>query len=376
MMNIVIQILQNLRSSVRYSGGSQLVPIVGSLIILLAVGSVSYSFLEGWSPLDSVYATVITITTVGYGDLTPATPAGRIFAIGFTLFAISLGGYAISTFAVYFVENRQRTLARRFRKRLMNTLDNFTDHYILCGANLIGTRIAEEFYTHGVDFVIIDDNEEHIKRAILYAYPEYFEQKIQTLVDFHEVDLSEFEDASLPEISERVGVPYILSDPTDDNALLQAGIGRAQGILAAAGNDGDNLSILIGARSLAQRSNNTDIRIMAVAIDPRNMRKMYLAGADYVRTPSIVSGMEMASHIMSPEIGNWWYSRTGATRTKHSIFNQVDIQAGHDWVNKTVSDVHKSDQIVVASVKRNAEFVSPPPFDFVLQAGDIAIVIR
>lgn len=374
-MAIFVQLYKTISQlRLRYTR-SELVRILSALLSLALVGMVVYSLLEGWSLLDALYATIITITTVGYGDFTPKSPQGRIFAIFFTLIAITIAGYSISTLAAYTIENRNRSNAHRFRKRLMSRIKTFDKHYILCGVDLLGRRIAEEFHLQTVDYIIIDDDENQLKAAMLYSHPGYIQQKLKSLLDFDEVDLSAFEDLTLQELSERLNVPYFLADPTDDAVLIQAGIERAAGLIAARQDDRDNLSIVIGAKSLAKRANNESLHIMTRANDPRNVRKMYLAGADFVRIPPIMSGTEMASHILHPEIGNWWYSRVGDVDKKREMFQQISLSDRPGWVGKTVSKVHELDKMIILSVKRNGDFISPPPFDFVLQPADIAIVL-
>lgn len=375
-MTIFIQLYKSIRQLRSRITHSEIARILGAIAVLALTGAFVYSRLEGWSFLDALYATIITITTVGYGDVAPRTPEGRIFAIFFTLIAISIGGYAISTLAVYIIERRNRKLAHKFRKRLMKQIGTFNQHYILCGADLLGTRIAEEFYLEKVPYVVIDDNEALLKTTLLYSHPGYFEQKLKTLVDFHEIDLSAYEDLTLTELSEKLNIPYLLADPTDDSALLQAGIERAAGLVAARPDDRDNLSIVIGARSLAKRLKNDSLRIMTRANDPRNMRKLYLAGADFVRIPTVLSGMEMASHILYPEIGRWWYSRTGEGDNQSSLFAQVNLSQRPHWVGQTISQIHEREQIMIVGVKRDGEFISPPPFDLALQADDITITLK
>lgn len=374
-MPIFFEFYRKLQSIRARTARSELLPILGGLILLALTGMIAYSLIEGWSLLDALYATVITITTVGYGDVTPKTPQGRVFAIFFTLFAITIAGYSISMLAAYAIERRNRRITNQFRKRLMQRIDSLQKHYIVCGADLVGTRIAEEFYLRHVPYVVIDQDEERVKSALLYSHPEYFEKKVRTFFDAHEVDLSAFEDLSLQEVSEKLDIPYVLADPTDDVALIKAGIGRAAGLIAACPDDRDNLSIVIGARSLAKREGNDTLRIMTRASEPRNMSKLYLAGADFVRIPSITSGMEMATHILNPEIGNWWYSHLGNENSARPIFQQITLRENPAWVGQTVSDVHKNGKTVILSVKRDGKFLSPPAYDLVLQADDIAIAL-
>ena len=374
-MIILGQIIKRIgRHSLRYTH-SEFVRILGLLLLLSLTGTLAYSLIEGWSLLDALYATIITITTVGYGDVTPRTVEGRIFAIFFTLVAITFGGYAISSLAAYTIESRVKRLEARIRKRLMNRIKKLDRHYIVCGSDLLATRIAEEFHLTHVSFLLIDDNPEFLKKTLLFSCPEYFNQKRKALMEFYEVDLSHFESMSLSELSERLDIPYILANPTDDAILIRAGIERAAGLIAASPNDHDNLSIVIGARNLAKHSNNESLRIMTRATDPGDMRKMYLAGADHVRIPGLMGGMEMATHMLHPEMGNWWYSRARNAETT-GRFVQVNLLDQPEWVGKTVGQLHAHHHTLTLSVKRSGAFVSPPPHDFELLADDILVVMR
>lgn len=374
-MSIIHWFMRHMSKTGTILSQSELVRSLVFLLILITTGTLVYSATEGWSILDALYATVITITTVGYGDMTPQSTAGRIFAIGFTLLAISLGGYTFTNLSVYVIQNRERRIAARYRKKLMNRINALQKHYILCGTDWLGTRIAEDFNLAGVAFVIIDTDPERLKKTLLHTWPDYFRQKIKCLMHYEPVDLAAYESLPLEEVSEKVGIPYLLGDPTDVMILLQAGIERASGLISAWDDDRDNLSIVIGARNLARRAGNESLRIMSRVNDPRDMKKLYLAGADHVRMPTIVSGREMASHMLHPEIGNWWYSRSANSDKNQGWLEQQDIHEESDWCGLTVADLHASHRVVTLSIKRSGEFVSPPPHDWVLQAGDIAIVL-
>ena len=354
---------------------SDLLPPAILTLVLLAIGAFTYAHLEGWSWLDALYATVITMTTVGYGDLAPRTPAGRLFAIFFTMIAIGVAGYTISTFAAYSIESRPRKIAARYRKRRMNRIAALQQHYILCGADMLGLRIAEEFYLSGTPYIIIDPDAEQLKRALLFSHPEYLQQKLQSIVDIFHVDLSYYEEKSLAELGDLLQTPYLLADPTDDYVLIQAGIERAAGLIAAMPDDRDNLSIVIGARALSKRGGNHTLRIMARTEDVLHMRKLRLAGADTIRNPALMGGLEMALHMTDPEVGNWWYSQIATKQKGHLQLRQVSLAERPAWVGKTVSQLHESEQLMVLAIKRNDDFLSPPAHDAVLQATDIAIVM-
>ncbi|MEO1442723.1 MAG: NAD-binding protein, partial [Chloroflexota bacterium] len=300
---------------------------------------------------------------------------GRLFAIGFTLLSIGLGGYALSTFAAYTIESSEEKFARHFRKRMMKRIESLSGHYILCGADLLGTRIAEELHLHGRDMVIIDDNEDNLKRTLLFCDPDYFRKMLRSITDLDEIDLSEYEDLSIQELSERMNIPYLLADPTDDMTLVHANIAGAAALIAAMDDDRDNLSIVIGARSLGNRAGNEDLRIMTRVDEPQNLRKMYLAGANSVRNPAIISGVEMALHTMNPELGKWWYANLGSMDGSHHRLQELHLSEKPEWVTRTAGQVHQVEGVVIVSVKRGEKFVSPPPHDFALQADDVVIVM-
>lgn len=364
------------RRVIRQVARSDIFTVVSLTAILILVGMLAFARLEGWSWLDALYATIITMTTVGYGDLSPVTDNGRIFAIFFAFIAIGVAGYAISTFAAYLIESRVEKKAKYLRKRRMKRIENLENHYILCGANYVGKRIAEEFYQMKVPFIVIDADEARLHKVLLFSHPEYFEQKIQSYMDIVDVDLSHYENRTLAQLGEMMNMPYIMDDPTDDNVLVRAGIGRAAGLIAAMEDDRDNLAIVVGARALAKRFGNEDLRVMARSEDGRLMRKLILSGADDVRIPSMMSGLEMATHMMYPEIGNWWYSMMGLfNKTDTATIQQMLIADKPEFIGKTVADLHQQNSIMALAVKRNGSFLSPPPADLSLQKDDIIITL-
>jgi len=349
--------------------------VILMMVLLIVTGTIVFSVLEGWNLIDSLYFTIITISTVGYGDLSPQSSQGRIFAIIFTFIAIGIGGYAISTLTVYIIDSRKQWRMHYYKDRQMKRLENLTGHIILCGADLVGTRIAEEFIQNDVPFVIIEPDPKRLKQALLYSHPDYFEQKIQTLTDIVEIDLSEYEDRSVEELAQMLDTAYILDDPTNDNILVKAGVESAKGLIAAMPDERDNLAIVIGGRALGKRFGNHELLIMARVDDDRYLRKMYLSGADFVRIPAVLSGLEMGLHMMNPEVGRWWYTLMGAKKANAPRIRQFSLESDSTWVGKTVAQVHQEENILSLAVKREGQFITPPNADLVLQSGDVLVVL-
>ncbi|MCB0154332.1 MAG: NAD-binding protein, partial [Anaerolineae bacterium] len=264
------------RRMTRSGLGLSLVPIV----VLIGVGTVAYAFLEGWSLPDALYATIITITTVGYGDLSPQTFGGRIFAIFFTLSAIGLASYAISTLAAVVIQWEHGRVQRHIQEQRMATIANLSDHIIVCGGSAISRKAMFFFRRDNQPIILVEQDEENLRRALLYLDIEYLQKKFGHYYDITQaVDVTEDEQLSLAALTERVDVPYLMADPTDDSTLIAAGIGRARGVVAALDSDERNLFAVVSARALATQMDNPNLRILALVHDDKNGPKLQIAGA-------------------------------------------------------------------------------------------------
>jgi voltage-gated potassium channel len=230
-----------------------------ALVLLFSSGTLWYHLVEGWTWLDAVYMTVITLATVGFGETNPLGERGRIFTISLILMGVMTIGYVVNTFtdAViggYFVEVRKN----RLRRKLVESLNQ---HYLICGFGRIGRQIAEEFAADGVQFVIVDSSSAQVS------------------------------------IAQECGYNIVQADATLDETLLRLGIGRASCLVAALPSDAENLYIILSAKTL-----NPQIRAIARASNEEAVRKLTRAGADTVISPYITGAKRMASAALRPQV--------------------------------------------------------------------------
>lgn len=353
------------RSSVVLS----LVPI----LVMIGVGTIAYAFLEGWSLPDALYATIITITTVGYGDFTPRTMAGRFFAIFFTLSAIGLASYAISTLAAVVIRWEHERVRRHIQEERMAVISNLSQHIIICGGSPISRKAMFYFRRDKQPIILVEQDEARLRRALLYLDAQYLEKKFGRYYDITQaVDVTEDEQLSLEELTKRVDVPYLMADPTDDSTLIAAGVAHARGVVAALDSDEHNLFAVVSARALATQMNNPSLRIVALVHDDKNGPKLQIAGADQLIFSEKGSGMQIESWMMNPLMGNFWMDTSFKAQATFDL-QQLTLTDYPAWVGKTVTQLRDQHQVVILAIWRDGKFHYAPSAEEVVQATDALI---
>ena len=374
MLTWLAAMMYSLSDKVRQVGRSSFLPLMLPFVLLTALGTIVYAWLEGWSFFDALYATIITITTVGYGDLSPQTPGGRIFAIFFTLFAIGLAGYALSTAAAIIFEGQSAKSARKRLERRMKMIASLSDHVIVCGGGMLATRAAGEFRRRGVPFVLVEQDEAKLKRTMLWLHAPYVEKRQRHFSTLEEVDYSPEENMSVQQLAAASNILYMLENPTDEQQLRAAGVHRAYGVVAAMEDDRDNTTIILSARDMGNRLGNADLRIVGSAADELHMHTLYLAGADRVISPNLMGGYSIASEMLDHDTAELWEQMMFRSNDRMRL---GDIKAADhpEIVNKTIDDVRVLLAQLVVAIRRDGNFLyTPEPGETVLP-GDILIVI-
>jgi voltage-gated potassium channel len=374
MLTRVIILFNTAHRSYKKAAQTGLLPLIIPFLILIIVGTFVYARLENWTLIESLYATIITITTVGYGDFSPQTVSGRIFAIFFTLFAIGLAGYSISAIAAVIFEGQQTKMARKRLERRMKRIANLRNHVIICGGGILGNRAAAEFKRRNFPFVIIESDEEKLKRTLLWMHEGYVDKRLRHYESLDEVDLTIEEDKSVAELAEESNVLYILEDPTDEQQLRVAGIHKAYGVIAAMEDDRDNTTIILSAQDMGKRLGNKNLRVVASARDELNMHTLYLAGADRVVSPNIMGGFTVASQMLDHDAAEFW-DQMLFQHNQNMRFGDMKMEDYPKMVGQTAQALKQSLSQLVIAIRRDGQFVYAPNPDEILQADDVLIVL-
>lgn len=371
---ILYRLVKQLKNQLNQFRRSSVFAVFVPTMLLVIVGTVVYSVLEGWSILDSLYATVITMTTVGYGDLSPQTPAGRIFAIFFTLAAIGLASYAISALAAYVIEQQLAKHEQRLQERRMQQIQDLSNHIIICGGGIVGHRTANEFLRSDTPFVLIEPDEEVLRWALLWLHEGYVSKRMAIWQHLEDVEVSADEDKSVAELAAEVDIPYLMEDPTQETALRHAGIDRAHGIITAMEDDRDNMAIILSARDMANRLGNANLRIITRVVDEWNMRRLTLAGADKVISTNMRGGYILALQMTDPVLTEFWDSMM--FDSEHMVrFTDIHVANQPDLVGMSLVDLRETFGQMVVAIKRDGGFIYAPELDTVLEHDDSVIVL-
>ena len=294
------------------------------------IGTLWYWLVEGWSWEDAAYMTVITLATVGYGEIHPLGSRGRLFTIALILLGVMNIGYIVNRFTEAIIQGYfQEGIRLQQQRRLMESL---SEHYIICGFSRTGRQIAKEFRAEGVPFVVIDSEIESIQRAQMEGYTAY------------------------------------QGDATLDDTLLKVGIERATCIVAALPSDAENLYIVLSAKTL-----NTGIRAIARASTEEALQKLQRGGADEVISPYITGGKRMAAAALRPQVLDFVDGiLTGADRQLY--MEEFLLEPSFcPFVGQTLQKARlrsQSGALVLAIRRIDGTLIGGPTGDTVLMPGD------
>ncbi|MCP3925417.1 MAG: potassium channel protein [Desulfobacterales bacterium] len=311
-----------------------LIKVVLLSFLTFIIGTSGYMIIEGWNLIDAIYMTVITLTTVGYGEVKIVSTTGRIF----TIFLIVVGCgqilYVAGVVVQYFIDGRIKDLMGR--RKLDNKISKLKNHIIVCGYGRIGRVISESLREKREDVVVVEKDETLIK----------------------ELDES--------------GVLYITGDATDEENLIKAGIHRAEYLVAALATDSNNVFLVLTARQL-----NPHIFIMARAGNYKSKSKLITAGADKVEYPYDMGAFSMAMGVLRPTVTSFLDIAMGGKDKKIQI-EEISVQESSSLVNVMLKDTgirQKYELIIIAIKKEDGGMLFNPSFDTTIHSGDTVIAV-
>jgi len=312
---------------------ARLVYSLGALAGVVAVGALGFCLVEGWSLGDSLYMTVMTVTTVGYGPPLPLSTAGRNFTTAFMVLGVAVTGYILSSAVQALV--RSEIVAAYGERRRHREMSKIHDHYIICGAGRVGSRVVREMTREGVPFVVV------------------------------ERDPAKAADLGLP------ATQVLVRDATLDETLAEAGVERARGLAATLADDADNLYVVLTARTL-----NPALHIVARAVEEQAEAKLKRAGANRVIAPTIIGSHRMAQSLLRPAVADFMDSITADSLDL--AFDEVLVAPTSELADHKLKFTNISSQhniVVVAIRRRDGEMIFNPSGDTRIDAGDLLIVI-
>jgi len=305
-----------------------------SITGVFAFGMIGFRYLENYPWLDAFYMVLTTMTTVGYGEIHPLSQKGRLFNSFLIFFGVGIMLQAVTLVAQLVVEREfGELLGKRKSKRMIERLK---DHFIICGFGRVGRGAAQEMQRSGVPFVVIDNDEDRVERAM------------------------------------RLGMLAVQADATRDETLRELHIQRASGLVAALASDADNMFLILSAKTL-----NSKLLVSARANEEESEGKLRRAGADMVFAPYYLTGHRLAQSILKPHVQEFmdiFFRNIGMSAS----MEQVQVGAQSEIAGKSLKEIQlrKEMGVIVLGIRRsggNMEF--NPPAEAVIHAGDYLIVM-
>ncbi len=321
--------------------------LLGGLVALAVVvvgGTVGYWLIgDGhWTWMDCLYMTVISVTTVGYGEILTGMDHvvhARLFTVALLILGTGSIVYFASMITAFIVEGELKTLlqAQKLRKRIQR----MKDHIVVCGAGSTGRNIIAELVAVDVPVVAIDTNE-HTLRELVERYP-------------------------------KAQLSYLVGDATEDEVMVQAAMASARGVVAALSSDKDNLYVVVSARQLNARA-----RIVARCAEMAHIDKIKRAGADAVVSPNYIGGVRMVSEMLRPTVVRFLDEMMRDRRATYRI-DEVVLGASSPLVGKNLRSAKIREQfgMTVLALKPGGDqpWQYNPTADSALAAGMVVVVL-
>jgi voltage-gated potassium channel len=303
------------------------------LSILLLGGSIGFMALEGMGFLDSLYMTVITLSSVGFGEVKPLDPKGKVFVIFLIFFGVTLVGFAAAVVGQWVLEGQFKELVTR--RKMENAIKKLNGHCIIAGFGRVGRQVALEFQRRGVGFVVLEKGAETIRRL------------------------------------RDEGLVFLEGDATNEELLLEAGIDRAKTLVSTLPEEAQNVYLTLTARYM-----NPGLTIIARADFDDGEKKLMRAGANYVVVPHILGGTRMAMAALQPNVVD--FMQMAATGQDGLMAEELVVPQESSLCGQSVmqSNLKKQYGVTVIGIRKpNDRLLINPGPETIIEQGDVLVLI-
>lgn len=305
------------------------------LLTVISIGVIGFMFLADLKFVDALYMTIITISTVGFGEVIPLAPEARLFTVFLILMSVTVFGYALSVFTETLVSGQ--FIQQLKMKRVQKQIEELSNHTIVCGFGRNGVQAINRLKSYNKEFVVIEEDKNRIKKI------------------------------------ELEGGLCVDGDATTDTTLLKAGIEKAGSLITALPSDADNLFVVLSARQL-----NKKCKIISRASKESSYGKLKIAGADNVIMPDKLGGEHMASLLVTPDVVEFVDRLTISGETSANL-EEIEINnLPERYLNKTILDLDLRKQTgctVIGYKTPNKDYVINPEATITLKPNSCLIVL-
>lgn len=303
-------------------------------IVLMGFGSIGYMVIEGWNFMDAFYMTIITLATVGYGEVHKVSLGGRIFTVVLILLGVGFFLYVAGNIIQFLVEGRIRLVLGR--RKLDTQINKLKGHYIICGYGRIGRVLARFLIARYIDVVVIERDQHRIAKL------------------------------------DEDGILYLIGEATDEAVLERAGIQRAKGIITVVATDADNVFLVLIAKQL-----NPKIFIVARAGQNAAKKTLRAAGADIVISPYDLGARRMAHAILRPTVIRF-LETAFADESVDIQIEEIRVGPNSSMVGMTLKDsgIRQDYDLIIMVVRKPDDTMTfNPQADTMIEAGDTVVVV-
>ncbi len=303
-------------------------------VILVAIGTAGYMLIEDWPMLDSVYMTVITLSTIGYGEVNPVSQPGRIFTLILIVMGVGFFLYVIGNVVQFLVEGRIRLILGRHK--LDKQINQLNNHYIVCGYGRMGRAFCRYLIQRGLKFVVLEKSDERVP------------------------------------VMNTDHVLYVTGEATVEENLLKAGIKRASNLIATLGTDADNVLLVLLAKGL-----NPGLYVVARASQNASKKPLDTAGADVVVSPYDVGARRIAHAILRPNVIRFLEYAFADESTDIHI-EELPVSENSRLVGVSLKDSgirHLHNLNILSIIEEDGDMLFNPSADTKFRAGEKVIAV-